>query len=120
MYMFNRIHSYNNYLIHVIYFVSCSAVEPMTTLSWQLCKQACYQVGYGWTHDNSVLATLQTGLLSSRLWSNALRLKVAQQSQEIPKLEKELKEPKEKLKSLGWTVLYIVRHFHLFVKLNKN
>ena len=32
--------------------------------------------------------------------SNALRLKVAQQSQEIPKLEKELKELKEKLKSL--------------------
>ena len=32
--------------------------------------------------------------------SNALRLKVAQQSQEIPKLEKELKELKEKFKSL--------------------
>ena len=32
--------------------------------------------------------------------SNALRLKVAQQSQETPKLEKELKELKEKLKSL--------------------
>ena len=32
--------------------------------------------------------------------SNALRLKIAQQSQEIPKLEKELKELKEKLKSL--------------------
>ena len=32
--------------------------------------------------------------------SNALRLKVAQQSQEIPMLEKELKELKEKLKSL--------------------
>ena len=32
--------------------------------------------------------------------SNALRLKVAQQSQEIPKLEKELNELKEKLKSL--------------------
>ena len=32
--------------------------------------------------------------------SNALRLKVAQQSQEIPKLEKELKELNEKLKSL--------------------
>ena len=32
--------------------------------------------------------------------SNALRLKVAQQSQEIPKLEKELIELKEKLKSL--------------------
>ena len=32
--------------------------------------------------------------------SNALRLKVVQQSQEIPKLEKELKELKEKLKSL--------------------
>ena len=32
--------------------------------------------------------------------SNAQRLKVAQQSQEIPKLEKELKELKEKLKSL--------------------
>ena len=32
--------------------------------------------------------------------SNALRLKVAQQSQEIPKLEKELKELKDKLKSL--------------------
>ena len=32
--------------------------------------------------------------------SNALRLKVAHQSQEIPKLEKELKELKEKLKSL--------------------
>ena len=32
--------------------------------------------------------------------SNALRLKVAQQSQEIHKLEKELKELKEKLKSL--------------------
>ena len=32
--------------------------------------------------------------------SNALRLKVAQQSQEIPKLEKELKVLKEKLKSL--------------------
>ena len=47
--MFNRIHLYNNYLIHVIYFVLYSAVEPMTTLSWQLCKQACYQVGYGWT-----------------------------------------------------------------------
>ena len=46
--------------------------------------------------------------------SNALRLKVAQQ------LEKELKELKEKLKSLESTVLYIVRHFHLFVKLNKN
>ena len=45
--MFNRIHSNNNYLIHVIYFVLCSAVEPMTTLSWQLCKQVCYQVGYG-------------------------------------------------------------------------
>ena len=45
--MFSRIHLYNNYLIHVIYFVLCSAVEPMTTLSWQLCKQACYQVGYG-------------------------------------------------------------------------
>ena len=36
----------NNYHIHVIYFVLCSAVEPMTTLSWQLCKQTCYQVGY--------------------------------------------------------------------------
>ena len=48
--------------------------------------------------------------------SNALRLKVAQQSQEIPMLEKELKELKEKLKSLESTVLYIVRHFHLFVK----
>ena len=45
--MFNRTHSNNNYFIHVIYFVLCSAVEPMTTLSWQLCKQACYQVGYG-------------------------------------------------------------------------
>ena len=44
--MFSRINVYNNYLIHVIYFVLCSAVEPMTTLSWQLCKQACYQVGY--------------------------------------------------------------------------
>ena len=43
MYMFNRIHLYNNYLIHVIYFVLCSAVEPMTTLSWQPCNQACYQ-----------------------------------------------------------------------------
>ena len=32
--------------------------------------------------------------------SNALRLKVAQQSQKIPKLEKELKVLKEKLKSL--------------------
>ena len=32
--------------------------------------------------------------------SNTLRLKVTQQSQEIPKLEKELKELKEKLKSL--------------------
>ena len=32
--------------------------------------------------------------------SNALRLKVAQQSQEIPQLEKELKELKEKLNSL--------------------
>ena len=32
--------------------------------------------------------------------SNVLRLKVAQQSQETPKLEKELKELKEKLKSL--------------------
>ena len=32
--------------------------------------------------------------------SNVLRLKVAQQSQEIPKLEKELKELKKKLKSL--------------------
>ena len=42
--MFNRIHSHNNYIIHVIYFVLCSAVEPMTTL--------------------------QTGLLSSRLWLN--------------------------------------------------
>ena len=52
--------------------------------------------------------------------SNALRLKVAQQSQEIPMLEKELKELKEKLKSLESTVLYIVRHFHLFVKLKKN
>ena len=31
--MFNRIHSNNNYLIHVIYFVLCLAVEPMTTLS---------------------------------------------------------------------------------------
>ena len=26
-----------------------TAVEPMTTLSWQLCKQACYQVGYAST-----------------------------------------------------------------------
>ena len=41
------IHIIPVYLIHVIYFVLCSAVEPMTTLSWQLCKQACYQVGYG-------------------------------------------------------------------------
>ena len=32
--------------------------------------------------------------------SNALRVKVAQQSQETPKLEKELKELKKKLKSL--------------------
>ena len=32
--------------------------------------------------------------------SNALRIKITQQSQEIPKLEKELKELKEKLKSL--------------------
>ena len=32
--------------------------------------------------------------------SNALRLKVAQQSQEIPKLEKEFKELKQKLKNL--------------------
>ena len=32
--------------------------------------------------------------------SKALRLKVAQQSQEIPKLEKELKELRGKLKSL--------------------
>ena len=52
MYMFNCIHLYNNYLIHVIYFVLCSAVEPMTTLSWQLCKQACYQVGYGYSLVN--------------------------------------------------------------------
>ena len=43
MYMFNRIHSNNYYLIQVIYFLLCSAVEPMTTL--------------------------QTGLLSSRLWA---------------------------------------------------
>ena len=43
--MFNRFHSYNNYLIHV-FIVLYSAVEPMTTLSWQLCKQACSQVGY--------------------------------------------------------------------------
>ena len=50
MYMFNRIHLYNNYLIHVIYVVLCSAVEPMTTLSWQLCNQACYQVGYGYIY----------------------------------------------------------------------
>ena len=48
--------------------------------------------------------------------SNALRLKVAQQSQEIPKLEKELKVLKENLKSLEGTLLYIVRHFHLFAK----
>ena len=47
--MFNRIHSYNDYLIHVIYFVLCSVVEPMTIQSWQLCKQACYQVGYSCT-----------------------------------------------------------------------
>ena len=33
--------------------------------------------------------------------SNTLRLKVAQQSQEIPKLEKEPKELKEMLKELG-------------------
>ena len=26
----------------------CSAVEPMTTMYWQLCMQACSQVGYGW------------------------------------------------------------------------
>ena len=45
--MLNRILLYNNDLIHVINFVLCSAVEPMTILSWQLCKQACYQVGYG-------------------------------------------------------------------------
>ena len=42
--------------------------------------------------------------------SNAMRLKVAQQSQEISKLEKEFNELKERLKSLEWTVLYIVRH----------
>ena len=59
--MFNRIHSYNNYLIHVIYFVLCSAVEPMTTMSWQLCKQACYQVGYGSTPSPSLcLAACKT------------------------------------------------------------
>ena len=38
-------------IISFIYFVLCSAVEPMTTLSWQLCKQACYQVGYGTTYN---------------------------------------------------------------------
>ena len=48
--MSNRIHSNNNYLIPVIYFVLCAAVEPMATLPWQLCKQACYQVGYGRRH----------------------------------------------------------------------
>ena len=46
--MFNHIHSYNNDLNHGMYFVLCSSVVPMTTLFWQLCKQACSQVGYGY------------------------------------------------------------------------
>ena len=44
--MLNRIHSYNNYLNHGIYFVLCLSVESMTMLSWQLCKKACSQVGF--------------------------------------------------------------------------